>query len=55
MLTYILVLLLLANPFLFGIRHYIEGGKLFLIVFLYTYLYPSFAFLMLKALGLIES
>jgi hypothetical protein len=55
MLTYILVLLLLANPFLFGIRHYSEGGKLFLIVFLYTYLYPSFAVLMMKALGMIDS
>lgn len=55
MLTYILVLILFANPFLFGIRHFSEGGKLILLTLLYTYLYPAFAVLMMKALGMIDS
>lgn len=55
MLTYILVLILLANPFLFGIRHFSEGSKLILLTLLYTYLYPAFAVLMMKALGMIDS
>lgn len=55
MLTYILTILLLANPFLFGIRHISEGGRFYLYLVLYTYLFPAIAVLLMKALGLIQS
>jgi hypothetical protein len=55
MLTYILTILLLANPFLFGIRHISEGAGIYLYLVLYTYLFPAIAVLLMKALGLIQS
>lgn len=55
MLTYMLVLLLLVNPYLFGVNS-LEGGKvLVMLVFLSTFFIPAFSVLMMKFLGLVES
>jgi len=54
-LTYMLVLLLLINPYLFG-ASISEGKDVFvLIIFFSTFLIPAFAVFMMKALGLVSS
>lgn len=54
-LTYMLVLLLLINPYLFG-ASITQGKDVFvLIVFLSTFLIPAFSVLMMKLLGLVSS
>lgn len=55
MLTYMLVLLMLINPYTFGVPS-IEGNiPLILLVFLSTFAIPAFAAFMMAQLGLIES
>ncbi|MCB0643086.1 MAG: hypothetical protein KDC44_15660, partial [Phaeodactylibacter sp.] len=54
-LTYILVLLLLSNPYLFGVNTIQEEIPLVLLMFFSTVLIPGIAVAMLKLLGLIKS
>ena len=55
MLTYILILMLLVNPYMFGV-HSIDGSwSLVLMIFMSTFLIPAFAVLMMKFLGMIDS
>lgn len=55
MLTYIALILLLINPFLFGKSDVSQGGWILFQVFATTFLMPGFAVLMMKNLGLISS
>jgi hypothetical protein len=55
MLTYMLLLLLLANPYLFGVNNAFKQMPLILLVFLSTFLIPAFAVMMMKFLGLVSS
>lgn len=55
MMTYMLVILLLVNPYLFGVNS-LEGGKnLVMLVFLSTFFIPAFSVMMMKFLGLIDT
>jgi hypothetical protein len=55
--TYMLVLLLMVNPYLFGLSSLSEkpGQMLLLQVFFSTFFIPAFAMLMLRFLGLVPS
>jgi hypothetical protein len=55
--TYMLALLLLVNPYLFGVNHIgdMNSRVLLLRVFASTYFIPAIAIVMLRLLGLIES
>ena len=53
--TYMLLLLLLINPYLFGVQHYSQSTKFILAVFFSSFLIPGFAVAMMKFLGLIKS
>ncbi|MBR9920140.1 MAG: hypothetical protein GYB31_04815 [Bacteroidetes bacterium] len=55
MLTYMLLLLLLANPYLFGVNSIDKQVPLILLVFLSTFMIPAFAVVMMKFLGLVNS
>jgi len=55
MLTYMLVLLLLVNPYLFGVNNVLDGHFLILLIFLSTFFIPMVAILMMRFLGLIQS
>ena len=55
MLTYMLVLLLLVNPYLFGYNNVLGGHFLILLIFLSTFFIPMVAILMMRFLGMIES
>lgn len=54
-LTYMLVLLLMVNPYLFGVNNLWDGHFLVLLIFLSTFFIPLIAVLMMRVLGLIES
>ncbi len=56
-LTYMLVLLLLINPYLFGIHNIGQqfSKVLILQIFLFTFFIPAFAIFMLRTLGLVKS
>jgi hypothetical protein len=53
--TYMLVLLLLVNPYQFGVYSILEQSKLVLLVFLSTFIMPAFAVLMMKTLGMVQT
>ncbi len=53
--TYMLVTLLLANPYLFGVNNISEAGRYILLIFLYTFMLPMISTLLMKGLGFIES
>ena len=55
MLTYMLVILLLVNPYLFGVHDIKDMSPLILIVFMSTFIIPSFAVVMMKFLGFVDS
>lgn len=55
MLTYMLVLLLLVNPYLFGVPHISKHLHLLLMMFVSTFAIPMIAVVMMKFLGLIDS
>lgn len=57
MLTYMLVLLLLVNPYLFGVNSVGEKASKVLIiqVFLYTFFIPAVAVVVFRALGFVRS
>ena len=53
--TYMLLLLLIINPYLFGVQQVGQSGKFILAVFFSSFLIPGFAVAMMKFLGLIKS
>ncbi len=55
--TYMLALLLMVNPYLFGVNHIGDQSSrvLLLRIFVSTYFLPAVAFVMLRLLGLIKS
>ena len=55
--TYMLILLLLVNPYLFGINSIgePEGRLVILLVFLYTFFLPAIAMVVMRYLGLVSS
>lgn len=55
MLTYMLVLLLLVNPYLFGVPHIGAHIQLLAMIFVSTFAIPMIAVVMMKFLGLVES
>lgn len=55
MLTYMLLLLLLVNPYQFGVHSMAEQWKLVIMVFLSTFLMPIFAVFMMKSLDMVKS
>ena len=55
MLTYMLLILLTVNPYLFGVNNIGDSSYLILMVFFSTVLIPGFSIIMMKFLGLIES
>ncbi len=55
MLTYMLLLLLVVNPYQFGVHSPIEQWKLVLMVFLSTFVMPIFAVFMMKSLHMVKS
>ncbi len=54
-LTYMLVILLLVNPYIFGVNSIRSSTPLILMIFLSTFFIPAVAVIMLKFLGLISS
>lgn len=55
MLTYMLVILLLVNPYLFGVHKLMDSHLLIMLVFLSTFVIPAFSIMMMRFLGLIDS
>jgi hypothetical protein len=55
MLTYMLGLLLIVNPYLFGINSASEGKLLVIRVFATTFILPAFAIFLMYRLGLVSS
>jgi hypothetical protein len=53
--TYMLVLLLLVNPYQFGVYSILDQWKLVLLVFLSTFAMPMFAVVLMKTLGMVKS
>jgi len=53
--TYMLIILLLVNPYMFGVNGLTGGKQLILLIFLSTFIIPAFAVFMMKALGMIDS
>ncbi len=55
--TYMLVILLLVNPYMFGVNDLAsaKSKQLILLIFLSTFIIPGFAVVMMKALGMIDS
>lgn len=50
-----LLMLLLSNPYQFGVHTFAEQWKFILLVFSSTFIMPAFAVVMLKAVGLVKS
>ena len=57
MVTYMLVLLLLVNPYLFGVRNITEANSQYLLlrILMSSFVIPAIAALMLKLLGMVNS
>ena len=53
--TYMLILLLLVNPYLFSVRSIWDQTPLILLVFLSTFALPAFGVLLMKFLGMVRS
>lgn len=53
--TYMLILLLLVNPYQFGVYSIAEQWKFVLLVFLSTFVMPAFAVFMMKSLHMVSS
>lgn len=54
-LTYMLLILLLVNPYLFGVNSVQGGTRLILLIFLSTFFLPGFAVVLMRALNMIDS
>ena len=55
MLTYMLLLMLVVNPYMFGYTHITEADNLILMVFLTSALIPVIAILVMKGIGWVHS
>ena len=55
MVTYMLILLLLVNPYQFGVYSIAAQGKLLLLVFLSTFAMPAFALFLMRSLNMVSS
>ncbi len=55
MVTYMLLLLLVINPYQFGVNTILEQWKLVVMVFLSTFAMPIFAVFMMKSLNMVKS
>ncbi len=55
MVTYMLVILLLANPYQFGVYSISDQWKLVLLVFLSTFVMPAFALFLMRQLNMVSS
>ncbi|MEZ4954925.1 MAG: hypothetical protein R2825_15265 [Saprospiraceae bacterium] len=55
MVTYMLVLLLLVNPYQFGVYSIADQGRLLLLVFLSTFAMPAFALFLMRSLNMVSS
>ncbi len=55
MLTYMLLLLLLVNPYQFGVNNVAGQWKLVIMVFLSTFVLPIFAVFLMKSLDMVKS
>lgn len=53
--TYMLIILLLINPFLFGVNNIYEQWPLIAMLLFNTFLVPSFMVLMLKQIGFVKT
>ncbi len=53
--TYMLILLLLVNPYQFGVHTIGAQWKLLILVFLSTFIMPAFAVFIMRAVGLVAS
>lgn len=54
-LTYSLILLLLVNPYIFGVNSIAFQSRLILLIFMSTFLLPAFSVFMMRNLGLVDS
>lgn len=54
-LTYMLVILMIVNPYLFGGATLGNAGVLILTIFLFTVMIPGVSVLMMRALGMVDS
>lgn len=54
-LTYSLILLLLVNPYIFGVNSIAFQSRLILLIFLSTFMLPAFSVFMMRNLGLVNS
>ena len=55
MLTYMLILLLIVNPYLFGVNNITESKQLIVRVFITTFVLPAFAIFIMRKLDMIGS
>ena len=55
MMTYMLVVLLVSNPYQFGVFSIADQWKLILLVFLSTFVMPAFALVLMRSLNMVES
>jgi len=55
MVTYMLVILLLVNPYQFGVHSIADQSKLVLLVFLSTFAMPAFALFLMRRLNMVSS
>ncbi|HMG14706.1 MAG TPA: hypothetical protein VK590_04620 [Saprospiraceae bacterium] len=53
--SYVLLLMLWIDPFLFGVKQWHDGIKLLLVIFFSSAFIPAFGVVMMKAIGLIKS
>ena len=54
-LSYILILMLWIDPYLFGVKQWHDGIKLILVIFFSSAFIPAFGVVMMKSIGLIKS
>ena len=54
-LNYVLILLFLVNPYLFGIQNDKQKGLLFISVFLLSVFFPIFTIIVMKLVGFVDS
>jgi hypothetical protein len=55
MFTYMLLILLLVNPYMFGVNNMGDQMKLVAVVFLYSVFMPGLAIVLMKALGFVKT
>lgn len=55
MATYLLLILLMVNPYEFGFNNIEQGSFLIIIVFVFSFVLPGFAIFLMKQLGFVRS